>query len=63
MSGAREGETAATVTVVRTPTGWTVVEDGTVVSHHGRREPAHKAALDWAGRSFGDGRRRVVILG
>lgn len=63
MSGAGENDTVTTVTVVRTADGWTVVEEGTVVSRHGRREPAHKAALDWAGRRFGDGSRRVVILG
>jgi hypothetical protein len=56
-----EGE-APTVTVVQSPTGWTVLEDDRVVSRHRRREPAHKAALDWAGREFENGRRLVVLL-
>jgi hypothetical protein len=52
-----------TVTVVQSPTGWTVLEDGRVVSRHRQRGPAHKAALDWAGRQFDEGRRLVVVLG
>ena len=52
-----------TVTVVQAPSGWNVVEDGRVVSRHRKREPAHKAALDWAGGQFEQGRRLVVILG
>ena len=55
-------DAAPIVTVIQSPTGWTVLEDGRVVSRHRRREPAHKAALDWAGRAFENGRRLVVIL-
>jgi hypothetical protein len=59
----REEDRPPTVTVVQSPTGWTVLEDDRVVSRHRQREPAHKAALDWAGRQFDEGRRLVVILG
>ena len=63
MSGPESEGEAPTVTVVQSPTGWTVLEDDRVVSRHHRREPAHKAALDWAGRQFDKGRRLVVVLG
>lgn len=62
MTALRE-DPPTTVAVVRSPTGWTVLEDDRVVSRHRQREPAHKAALDWAGRQFEEGRRLVVILG
>lgn len=54
---------APVVTVVQAPDGWTVVEDGVVVSRHRQRDPAHKAALQWASRRFEEGRRLVVVLG
>ena len=57
------GRRPFTVTVVQAPTGWNVVDGGRVISRHRRREPAHKAALDWASRQFDEGRRLVVILG
>jgi hypothetical protein len=54
---------APTITVAQTPNGWNVLEDGRIVSRHRQREPAHKAALDWASHRFEEGRRLVVILG
>jgi hypothetical protein len=56
-------DAAPAITVAQTPGGWDVLEDGRIVSRHRQREPAHKAALDWASRRFDEGRRLVVILG